>query len=313
MAEQASFAPPGVPSGMGATASHFTATNGFVAPDYLSMPLGEDDNIWTFGPMPPSMPTWPGKSESQPFTTSALEQSLKNSHVRNGQPTPPPVDGMYQLSQYEQYNGSAYANPTPRGSFSQQTRPGGEGPPSKRRRTNATKSTSPETDDQDADRIKREKFLERNRVAASKCRHKKKLHTEMLQHCHDDLSKKKTELSVLADKLRSELLALKNELLQHAACGDEAISVHLSQMVKTITSRDTAAAEMRSESGSGVSGSPRMAVRSQGLSFGFDTPMPLQSKTDSLAVTPRRDSEQSLATDGSYSFTDDAFEELIDV
>ncbi|PWY94279.1 hypothetical protein BO94DRAFT_326795 [Aspergillus sclerotioniger CBS 115572] len=317
MAEQASFGQPGVSGGISATASQFTATNSFVAADYLTMPLAEENNLWTYSAMPQSMPSWPGKNESQAFPNSALEQSLKNSHVRNGQPTPPPVDGMYQISQYDQYNDSTYANPTPRGSFSQQARPGGEGPAPKRRRTNTMKSASPETDDLDLnldlDRMKRQKFLERNRVAASKCRQKKKLHTERLQARHDELASKRDELDILVEKLRTELLNLKNELLTHAGCADEAISVHLSHMVKNITSRDTAAAEMRPDQLEALTmGSANMAPRSQTQSFGFDTPLQVQSRTDSLAVTPRRDSEHSLLTDGSYSFTDDAFEELID-
>ncbi|PYI04593.1 hypothetical protein BO78DRAFT_408988 [Aspergillus sclerotiicarbonarius CBS 121057] len=311
MAEQAPFGQPGVPGAISAASSQFTAANTFVAADFLPLSLEEEENIWTFGTVSQSMPTWQGKSEPQVFSTNpGLEQSLKNSHVRNGQPTPPPIDGMYQLSQYQPYDGSAYVNPTPRGSFSQQARPSEDGSTSKRRRTNAAKSSSPTPDGQEAERLKREKFLERNRVAASKCRLKKKQHTEELQNRHKELVQQKGELNSEVDRLRGQVLSLKNEMLRHSQCGDEAITVHLSQMVKNITYRDTAASEMRSELDSLTSRSPNMVARPQGLSFGFDSPIQMQSTADSLEVTPRRD---SLVSEASYSFTDDAFEELIDV
>ncbi|RAK99502.1 bZIP transcription factor atfB [Aspergillus ibericus CBS 121593] len=311
MEDQASFGQPGVPGATGATPSQFTNANSVVASGYLTMPLAPDDSIWPF-----VTPTWQEKSEPQAFTNSGLEQSLKNSHLRNGQPTPPPLEGMYQSSQYDAYNDPTYAQPTPRGSFSQQVQPSEVQPseerPPKRRRPNAPKSSSPDPNDGEAERLKREKFLERNRVAASKCRQKKKQHTEQLMSQHDELALQKSQLLSEADRLRSELLSLKNELLRHSRCGDEAINLHLSQMVRNITYQDTAASEMRSGPDSLTSGSPNMAAPPQSLSFGFDSPIQMPSTSDSLDAPSHQDSEQTLASDGSYSFTDDTFEALID-
>ncbi|PTU25575.1 hypothetical protein P175DRAFT_0409127, partial [Aspergillus ochraceoroseus IBT 24754] len=81
---------------------------------------------------------------------------------------------------------------------------------------------------------RREKFLERNRVAASKCRRKKKMADEELVRKHDTALAEKQRLTRTVNELRGELLTLKNTVLKHSGCGDEAINLHLSRMVHTI-------------------------------------------------------------------------------
>ncbi len=79
-------------------------------------------------------------------------------------------------------------------------------------------------DDGDA---KRSKFLERNRVAASKCRQKKKEWTSQLESRARALQLQKDQLSLVVASLRNEVLALKGELLQHDSCGCERIRQYL--------------------------------------------------------------------------------------
>ncbi|RAL14597.1 bZIP transcription factor atfB [Aspergillus homomorphus CBS 101889] len=139
----------------------------------------------------------------------------RNSHVRNGQPTPPPY-GDKRCFQ-EMNSGSAMQQ-------------------------HQQQQLTPPYDDEKA---KRERFLERNRLAASKCRQKKKKINEQLDRRHVELQAQNTKLHSEIDDLRSEILSLKTELLRHSDCGDPAIALHLSQMVKHITALDHAAADRR--------------------------------------------------------------------
>ncbi len=65
---------------------------------------------------------------------------------------------------------------------------------------------------------KRGQFLERNRVAASKCRQKKKEWTSGLEQRARELQASKTSLALLVSSLREELLYLKGEALRHVTC-----------------------------------------------------------------------------------------------
>ena len=71
--------------------------------------------------------------------------------------------------------------------------------------------------------VKRSKFLERNRVAASKCRQKKKEWTQNLENRARDLHKNNNMLRMNVESLRQEILFLKGELLKHSSCGCEQI------------------------------------------------------------------------------------------
>ncbi len=66
--------------------------------------------------------------------------------------------------------------------------------------------------------VKRSKFLERNRVAASKCRQKKKEWTQNLENRARELQKNNNMLRLDVDSLRQEVLFLKGEILKHSSC-----------------------------------------------------------------------------------------------
>ncbi|GLA64619.1 hypothetical protein AtubIFM55763_008225 [Aspergillus tubingensis] len=341
MATQASFGQPVVPGeavvsneavmpgAVSAAPSHFTISNSYMATDILSMsyPAGDDQTLFGFSPVSPSLPSWSAKHDPQVFTNPGFERGLKNSHVRNGQPTPPPyddkkpnsVDQFYSLSHLQSYDGAAvYSNPTPRASFSQPAASDARQPAARRRKTNGThNSSSPDADDKLSEKAKREKFLERNRLAASKCRQKKKQQTESLRSQFRELSQRREDLTRHIDALRSEILVFKNYLLEHAQCNDEAIQLHLSTMVKNITQQDSlGTSDLKPDLNALTPSSSSRTTRSQDLSFGFDSPIQIPSKMGSLEPTPRRDSEQTLASDASFSFStpnNDGFEDLLDV
>ena len=89
-----------------------------------------------------------------------------------------------------------------------------------RRSNNVTEPTKPED-------VKRSKFLERNRVAASKCRQKKKEWTQNLENRARELQKNNTQLRMVVDSCRQEVLFLKGELLKHSQCECEAIQTFI--------------------------------------------------------------------------------------
>ncbi|KAF7593767.1 hypothetical protein BBP40_010943 [Aspergillus hancockii] len=78
-------------------------------------------------------------------------------------------------------------------------------------------------------------LLERNRVAANKCRKKKKAHTDQLKECFLAAKRKKQYLEVEVDQLQREILILKNQMLRHWQCDNEAIKDYLSQMFTRVT------------------------------------------------------------------------------
>jgi hypothetical protein len=82
---------------------------------------------------------------------------------------------------------------------------------------------------------KREKHLERNRAAASKSRQKKKRETDQLKTRFNEASRKKRFLEEEIKGLHSDLLFLKDQILMHSRCDDEAIHVYLGRMVKQAT------------------------------------------------------------------------------
>ncbi|KAJ3095477.1 hypothetical protein HDU97_006899 [Phlyctochytrium planicorne] len=76
----------------------------------------------------------------------------------------------------------------------------------------------PTSEEGDNDEEKRKKFLERNRVAASKCRQKKKLWMQELEQKSTELSERNKELIATVGQLKEEVLLLKNQLLLHRKC-----------------------------------------------------------------------------------------------
>ncbi|KAJ6144879.1 Rho GTPase activation protein [Penicillium chermesinum] len=288
---------------------------------FMGLPIPEDENLWTLSPVSPTMGTgaW-DKADTAALCTSALERDLKNAQVRNGQPTPPPYEDQHL------HESSSFVLDTA----------------SRRRRARecqmAADSLSPDLDDSpQLERAKRAKFLERNRLAASKCRQKKKEHTQQLESRYKEQSEKKEQLVGEIARLRSEILNLKNEVLKHAQCGDEPIKLHLAQMVKKITDTDGPAPRSLSAADSSIElmdGSispedtaltPTPTTGAQpvtsALSFGFDDSLEPASAAVAQALEQemreeelRRNSSASMLSESSYAFSaDDPFEDLINV
>jgi hypothetical protein len=71
--------------------------------------------------------------------------------------------------------------------------------------------------------------LEKNRVAAHKCRQRKKEYINNLDSCARELSSKNKALRANVVILRQEMLRIKNEILGHAGCGFWAIDEYLAR------------------------------------------------------------------------------------
>ncbi|KAF9343658.1 Cyclic AMP-dependent transcription factor ATF-7 [Mortierella sp. AD094] len=70
---------------------------------------------------------------------------------------------------------------------------------------------------------KRQKFLERNRMAASKCREKKRLQTLKTISDADEITARNQALHETLDQLQEEVRHLKNQILSHRDCGCDVI------------------------------------------------------------------------------------------
>lgn len=208
-------------------------------------------NAWnSFQPLsPPSSGVLPS-DDWQPFGQGQVPHNILTqidpSRVRTqyGQSTPPQDENTSsslecQLSQQQ------YGLPSPESSTSstdtssdskrkQPTTDAVESaevtlPTNKRVRKNFTRSlkNGGGADPNDPEGARRSKFLERNRVAASKCRQKKKEWTQNLESKARELQRHNNELRLVRDSCKEEILFLKGEMLRHTACGCTTIQEYL--------------------------------------------------------------------------------------
>lgn len=114
-----------------------------------------------------------------------------------------------------------------------------QAPPKRARKYTPRKSkkqTSSESSNPDDAR--RSKFLERNRVAASKCRQKKKEWTQNLEDRARDLQKDKNNLRVLVESLSEELYYLKTQCMEHRDCECDGIRRYLNDPAHVLASEE---------------------------------------------------------------------------
>ncbi|KAI8959470.1 hypothetical protein F5Y11DRAFT_350447 [Daldinia sp. FL1419] len=76
--------------------------------------------------------------------------------------------------------------------------------------------------------------LKKNRVAASKCREKKKKETTNLQAKERALATERDALKSMAEALREEVIGLKNEVLRHGMCNCSVIHKYIAESARQI-------------------------------------------------------------------------------
>ncbi|PWY92988.1 hypothetical protein BO94DRAFT_357902 [Aspergillus sclerotioniger CBS 115572] len=257
-----------------------------IPPEYLSLPmLQENNNPWLFNGnasanafSPPV--TWPACPAPRTDSTASSEASF----IAPCQTIHRPSDDDRKYSTAQTFTFAPSQIPTPmheitsRGSISStQSRfsissYSSADSPSHSRRGSSQRPASPGFQHDDRERRKRERFLERNRVAANKCRKKKKEHAKQLESRCETVSRQNTLLESEVDHLKGEILSLKNELLRHSQCGDDGIKRHLARMVKQISHRSTTAGDRRTDDLSRT-GSPN---KEHGLPFEFQDVLHLE-------------------------------------
>lgn len=109
-------------------------------------------------------------------------------------------------------------------------------PPKKRARQKQSKPTKQESEDEEEDESteKRKKFLEKNRIAASKCREKKKKWVHELEYNKSQLERHNMELRLEHRGLINELNQTKSMLMSHADCNDPNITEWLNNQARRI-------------------------------------------------------------------------------
>ncbi|KAI9932443.1 hypothetical protein ASPWEDRAFT_33353 [Aspergillus wentii DTO 134E9] len=158
-------------------------------------------------------------------------------------------------------------------------------------------SNSSQSNDDD-EKTKREKYLERNRVAANKCRQKKKQQRNSLEARLKTQSESNQKLVAEIGSMRSIILTLKNEVLEHSQCNDERLKHYVSFMERSIA--NTVPAGQRSRSESSTSSSKSRETSNAGIPQGL---LPLSDSTflRSAGDEYRRDSKDSMVSEVSWA------------
>ncbi|KAG0049895.1 hypothetical protein BGZ83_005270 [Gryganskiella cystojenkinii] len=95
--------------------------------------------------------------------------------------------------------------------------------------TTTKKTRKRRSSDEENPELKRQKFLERNRMAAAKCREKKRLQTLKTISDADDITVRNQQLHEQLASLQEEVRYLKNQILGHRDCGCDVIQKFLLQ------------------------------------------------------------------------------------
>ena len=213
--------------------------NFFSTPGASGMPWSNEANIRPFTPPSSasfSPKSWPYNGYQQGNPSNIFTNiHPTNTRAHYGQVTPPDDDNdnesLLDNQLYEQIEQQEMEPPQDAGKgkrkrgstnhdSTNQSSPKRTRKYASRRSNNINDPTKPED-------VKRSKFLERNRVAASKCRQKKKEWTQNLENRARELQKDNNQLRIVVDSCRQEVLFLKGELLKHSQCECESIQAFI--------------------------------------------------------------------------------------
>ncbi|KAJ2901672.1 bZIP transcription factor [Zalerion maritima] len=150
-----------------------------------------------------------------------------------------------------------------------------------KRKTYGRKSKSKSSEVQEES--KRDRFLERNRLAASKCRQKKKEWVSGLQDQKTGLENKHSHLRMEYNGLLGEVSGLKEELMTHANCHDPNINQWLENEARKFvqeTSEKLSGTQARPRAGSRKHSSTSSAGY-QGSGSGYTNIDPMLRSNDS--------------------------------
>ena len=103
----------------------------------------------------------------------------------------------------------------------------------------ASRDTSAGADADPSGDAQRAKVLERNRIAASKCREKKKTQAAELERTARALKRRQADMQLAAAGLREQVMGLKAELLEHVDCGCARIRDFFDRELDRVTRTDS--------------------------------------------------------------------------
>ncbi|KAL8803774.1 MAG: hypothetical protein Q9182_002984 [Xanthomendoza sp. 2 TL-2023] len=203
-------------------------------PQYPSLPDVESTPGWnSVNPQVPSPPhsaasppsPWPPFQYQQPPPVhNILTDIYPDIRMEHGQNTPPDDEFSNLFAVPEQPLGGGEDEPEKkRKRHSTSSDMKNSSPPKRSRKHGRSLNASNAQALSSAEEVRRSKFLERNRVAASKCRQKKKEWTQNLENRARDLQKENQSLRIMIDSMRQEMLFIKSEMLKHTTCGCEQI------------------------------------------------------------------------------------------
>lgn len=156
---------------------------------------------------------------------------------------------------------------------------------SKKARKDSRLSQPSSVSDDDDHEDKKERYREKNRLAAAKCRAKKKENIETIEDRHRNLSALNNVLKKQVQELRGELTGLRTHALDHQDCNCQISKYNINQARRVAMGVDTA-------------GSPTFPGYSQRNAsvpdIGGATPSPM------MDISQRR--HQSYAAPSSYAF-----------
>ncbi|EKG16546.1 Transcription factor Jun [Macrophomina phaseolina MS6] len=159
------------------------------------------------------------------FAPQAIFSSLSNARTQHGQVTPPDDLSPKSMETKPAFVNGDIGSPVrvekpaePVKSDSKRKRSSKAGTGTSRKRGRKATVIIEEEDLDPEERAKRDQFLERNRVAAHKCRQKKKEWMAKLDDEFRDLSAKNKYLQAEVQLLSNTLYELKNLIFQHTDC-----------------------------------------------------------------------------------------------
>ncbi|KAL8868345.1 MAG: hypothetical protein Q9174_005052 [Haloplaca sp. 1 TL-2023] len=245
-------------------------------------PLNDNSMSSGWNALPPQVPSppdsatsppssWPPFQYQQPAVHNILTDIYPDTRVQFGQTTPPDDERHNMFAALKQSARSQVTDPSLTADETKRKRNGSSGddnnPPHKRSRKNGRSAKSNRQPLSNAEDVRRNKFLERNRIAASKCRQKKKEWTQNLEARARELHKENSSLRLLVDSLREEMLFIKGEMVKHSSCGCEPIQNWLKSSANSIATSPVIKAEH-----SPINSAP--GSRRNSVDFGTDTPAP---------------------------------------
>ncbi|KAI1044558.1 hypothetical protein LB505_010367 [Fusarium chuoi] len=226
-------------------------TTGAQASPIVSNPINSQllmgSNMWN--PMnnpvnffPPSMPAMaPSALDNSPTVPNEMHSTPETpmSEPTSGGPTR--QSSKSSIPSIDSANTDTKPRRSSRATKTQHKQPSVE-PVAKPRQKRTPKEPSLKEEDEDEDdgldeTQKRSKFLKRNRIAASKCRQKKKVWIRELEETTKDLEIEHNALHSQYTDLMGELTTIKNQLMDHASCNDANINQWLDNEAKKYVQR----------------------------------------------------------------------------